>query len=148
MIRALEYNEVHLEFPSISCNESFARTVVAAFLIPVDPTVEEMADIKTAVSEAVTNCIVHGYPDAVGSIKMLCRLEKHSVTITVEDKGVGIEDIGKARTPMFTTGGAQRSGMGFTIMERFMDTLEVESIPGQGTKVVMRKELSFGVQKD
>ncbi len=148
MIRALEYNGAHLECPSISCKESFARTVVAAFLIPVDPTVEEMADIKTAVSEAVTNCIVHGYPDAVGPIKMLCRLEKHAVTITVEDKGVGIEDIGKARTPMFTTGGAQRSGMGFTIMERFMDTLEVESIPGQGTKVVMRKELSFGVQKD
>lgn len=135
-------NEMRLEFPSYSCNESFARSVVGAFAASMDPTLEELADIKTAVSEAVTNCIVHGYPDRIGSIVLTCAIcEGNTLEVQVQDEGVGIEDVKTARTPMFTTGGAERSGMGFTIMERFMTKLQVESTPGQGTTVTMIRKL-------
>ena len=135
-------NEMKLEFPSYSCNESFARAVVGAFAASMDPTLEELADIKTAVSEAVTNCIVHGYPDRIGTIVLTCAIcESNTLEVQVKDEGVGIEDIQTARTPMFTTGGAERSGMGFTIMERFMTKLHVASSPGQGTTVTMSRKL-------
>ncbi len=135
-------NELRLEFPSHSCNEAFARAAVGAFLTPMDPTMEELADIKTAVSEAVTNSIVHGYPQEAGSILLQCRLyDGNIVEITVTDQGVGIPDIKAARTPMYTTGGSERSGMGFTIMERFMSQLQVESQVGQGTRVFMTRTL-------
>lgn len=138
-------NEMKLEFPSYSCNESFARAVVGAFAASMDPTLEELADVKTAVSEAVTNCIVHGYPDRIGTIQMTCAiLGGDTLEIKIQDQGVGIADIKTARTPMFTTGGVERSGMGFTIMERFMTGLQVESAPGQGTTVTMTRKLRRG----
>lgn len=117
-------NYMTLEFPSRSSNEAFARSAVACFAAQLDPTLEELGDIKTAVSEAVTNCIVHAYPDGFGTIVLRCRILKdHVLDIVVKDRGVGIADIEKARKPMFTTGGADRSGMGFTIMESFMTSL-------------------------
>lgn len=138
-------NEMKLEFPSHSCNESFARAVVGAFAASMDPTLEELADIKTAVSEAVTNCIVHGYPECTGTIVMRCAIRGgDTLEVQVQDQGVGIEDIKTARTPMFTTGGDERSGMGFTIMERFMTGLQVESVPGEGTTVTMTRKLRRG----
>ncbi len=134
-------NEMHLEFPSHSCNEAFARAAVGAFAASLDPTMEELADVKTAVSEAVTNAIVHGYPDRVGTVHLDCVIhDGHILEITVRDNGVGIADIRAARTPMFTTGGEERSGMGFTIMERFMSQLQVESEPGRGTTVTMTRQ--------
>ena len=136
-------NYMILEFPSRSSNEAFARSAVACFAAQLDPTLEELGDIKTAVSEAVTNCIVHAYPDGFGTIMLRCRILKDNVLdIVVKDRGVGIADIEKARKPMFTTGGADRSGMGFTIMESFMDNLTVRSAPGKGTTVRMKKHLS------
>jgi stage II sporulation protein AB (anti-sigma F factor) len=135
-------NEMKLEFPSYSGNVAFARAVVGAFAAPLDPTLEELADIKTAVSEAVTNCVVHGYPDRVGTITVACRVpEPRTLEIVVTDTGVGIPDVAAARMPMFTTGGQDRSGMGFTIMERFMSGLTVQSRPGQGTTVTMVRVL-------
>lgn len=136
-------NYMILEFPSRSSNEAFARSAVACFAAQLDPTLEELGDIKTAVSEAVTNCIVHAYPDGFGTIMLRCRILKDNVLdIVVKDRGVGIADIEKARKPMFTTGGADRSGMGFTIMESFMDTLRVRSTPGKGTTVTMRRQIA------
>lgn len=136
-------NSFHLRFPSRSANEAFARAAAAAFIAQLDPTLDELNDIKTAVSEAVTNCIVHGYRDTVGTIAMAIRLvEPATVEITVRDQGCGIDDIARARTPLYTTGGAERSGMGFTIMESFMDKLTVRSAPGKGTTVRMQKALS------
>jgi len=138
-------NEIRLEFPSHSCNEAFARTAAAAFALCMDPTIEELSDIKTAVSEAVTNAIVHGYPDRVGQINMECTaFSTREIRIQVTDRGVGIPDIRRAREPMFTTGGEERSGMGFTIMEHFMTLLEVASVPGEGTSVTMYRKLSDG----
>ena len=138
-------NEIVLQFPSHSENEAFARTAAGAFLVPADPTVEELSDIKTAVSEAVTNAIVHGYPAETGTITMTARLyADRTLELTVEDQGVGIPDIPRAREPMFTTGGEERSGMGFTIMEHFMTCLDVESQPGKGTRVTMSRRLSGG----
>lgn len=138
-------NEMRLEFPSHSCNEAFARAVVGAFSAAMDPTLEELSDIKTAVSEAVTNCIVHGYPDRVGSIVLTCaQLDADTLEITVVDSGVGIPDVKAAREPMFTTGGEDRSGMGFTIMERFMTKLQVDSKPQEGTTVTMLRRLNRG----
>ena len=138
-------NEMQLEFPSHSCNEAFARAAVGAFLTALDPTMDELGDIKTAVSEAVTNCIVHGYPQKVGRIEIRARLYGgDTVEITVTDQGVGIPDVKAARTPMYTTGGRERSGMGFTIMERFMSQLQVESQVGQGTRVTMTRTLRPG----
>lgn len=136
-------NYMILEFPSRSSNEAFARSAVACFAAQLDPTLEELGDIKTAVSEAVTNCIVHAYPDGFGTIMLRCRILKDNVLdIVVKDRGVGIADIEKARKPMFTTGGADRSGMGFTIMESFMDAVKVRSTPGKGTVVTLRRRVS------
>lgn len=139
---ALE-NEVKLELPSLSVNEGIARATVAVFCSQLDPTATELADIKCAVSEAVTNCIVHAYPDTLGRISMKLRLfEDNSLEIVVKDWGVGIADVEQARTPLFTTGSEERSGMGFTIMESFMDTLKVRSVPERGTTVTMRRRIS------
>ena len=136
-------NFMILEFPSKSCNEAFARSAVACFAAQMDPTLEELGDIKTAVSEAVTNCIVHGYPDELGTIMLRCRILKdNTLDIVVKDKGVGIADVEQAKRPMFTTGGADRSGMGFTIMESFMTSFELISEPGKGTTVHMRRKLT------
>ena len=136
-------NYMILEFPSKSANEAFARAAVACFAAQLDPTMEELGDIRTAVSEAVTNAIVHAYPDALGIIMVRCRILKDkTLDIVVKDKGIGIPDLEKARRPMFTTGGADRSGMGFTIMESFMTTFEVTSEPGKGTTVHMRRKLN------
>ena len=135
-------NYIKLEFPSRSCNEALARSAAAAFAAQLDPTLEELGDVKTAVSEAVTNCIVHAYPDCVGRIRIRLRIpEEHLLEIVVQDWGKGIEDVEKAREPLFTTGGEERSGMGFTIMESFMDRLRVRSKPGRGTSVVMLREI-------
>ena len=136
-------NYVSLEFPSRSANESFARAAAACFAAQMDPTLEEVNDVKTAVSEAVTNAIVHAYPDRIGKIVMrLALLEDHALEIVVKDWGVGIEDVEKAREPLFTTGNQERAGMGFTIMESFMDTLKVRSVPGKGTTVTMRRKIA------
>lgn len=135
-------NYMTLEFPSKSANEAFARSAVACFASQLDPTIEELGDIRTAVSEAVTNCIVHAYPDGLGIITMRCRILKDNILdIVIKDKGVGIENLEQARKPMFTTGGADRSGMGFTIMESFMSSFDVISIPGKGTSVHMRRRI-------
>lgn len=135
-------NYMILEFPSKSSNEAFARSAVACFAAQMDPTLEELGDIKTAVSEAVTNCIVHAYPDGFGTIVLRCRILKDNVLdIVVKDKGVGIIDLDQARRPMYTTGGTDRSGMGFTIMESFMTSFSVSSTPGEGTTVHMRRKL-------
>ena len=135
-------NQVVLEFPSRSSNEAFAR-VAAGFAMQLDPTLEELGDIKTAVSEAVTNAIVHGYPENFGRIVMKLRIREGNILeIVVKDWGVGIADVEQARKPMFTTGNDERSGMGFTIMESFMDKLTVRSVPGRGTTVSMRKKLA------
>ena len=135
-------NYMILEFPSKSANEAFARSAVACFAAQLDPTMDELGDIRTAVSEAVTNCIVHGYPDSYGIITLRCRMLKDNVLdIIVKDRGVGIADTQQAMKPMFTTGGAERSGMGFTIMESFMTTFELVSEPGKGTTVHMRKRI-------
>ena len=136
-------NQVILEFPSRSANGGFLRTAAACFAAQLDPTLEEVNDIKTAVSEAVTNAIVHAYPDTLGKIVVKLRIrEDHALEIVVKDWGVGIEDIAQARTPLFTTGGEERSGMGFTIMESFMDTLKVRSVPGKGTTVTMGRKIA------
>ncbi len=135
-------NQMTLEFPSRSVNEAFARSAVACFASQLDPNLEELGDIKTAVSEAVTNCIVHGYPDTIGLISVRCRILADQVLdIVIKDKGRGIEDVAQARMPMFTTGGEERSGMGFTIMESFMHELKVTSRPGRGTTVHMKRKI-------
>ena len=135
-------NELTMEFLSRSCNEAFARAAVGAFIAPMDPNLEELSDIKTAVSEAVTNCIVHAYPDGDGTITLTCRVyPDRNIALTVEDHGVGIPDVTAARAPLFTTGGQDRSGMGFTIMEKFMTSLQVESALGRGTTVTMTRRL-------
>jgi stage II sporulation protein AB (anti-sigma F factor) len=135
-------NYMILEFPSKSSNEAFARSAVACFASQLDPTMEELGDIRTAVSEAVTNCIVHAYPDELGIISLRCRILKdHVLDVVIKDRGVGIPDIEQARRPAYTTGGADRSGMGFTIMESFMTDVEITSRAGKGTTVHMRRKL-------
>ena len=135
-------NYMTLDFPSRSANEGFARSAVACFAAQMDPTLEELGDIRTAVSEAVTNCIVHAYPNGIGNISVRCRILKDNVLdVVIKDKGVGIEDLEKARKPMYTTGGADRSGMGFTIMESFMTSFSVVSEPQKGTTVHMRRKI-------
>ena len=135
-------NYMILEFPSRSSNEAFARSAVACFAAQMDPTLEELGDIRTAVSEAVTNCIVHAYPNDLGIIILRCRILKDNVLdIVVKDRGVGITDVEQARRPAYTTGGGERSGMGFTIMESFMTSLEITSAQGKGTTVHMRRKL-------
>lgn len=133
-------NKVKLEILSKSANESFARIAVAAFVSQIDPTIEELADIKTAVSEAVTNSIIHGYEEKEGIIYITCILKNREITIEVKDNGIGIENIEMAKEPLYTSKpGLERSGMGFTIMESFMDEVKIESIIGMGTKVTMKK---------
>ena len=136
-------NEAAVTFLSRSANEGFARTTAACFAAQLDPTLEEVNDIKTAVSEAVTNCIVHAYPDTLGKVSMRLRMfEDNVLEIVVKDWGVGIADVEQARTPLFTTGTEDRSGMGFTIMESFMDGVRVRSAPGKGTTVTLRRRIS------
>ena len=135
-------NEMKLEFLSKSSNEAFARIAVAAFASQLDPTIEEIADIKTAVSEAVTNSIIHAYPNHEGIIKIHSKLYENEIEIEISDTGEGSENISEAREPLYTTkGNLERSGMGFTIMESFMDNLVVESIVGLGTKITMKKRI-------
>ena len=135
-------NTTRIQFDSLSVNEAYARGAAAAFLARYDPTVPQLADLKTAVSEAVTNCIVHAYPDRIGPIILKARiLPENVLDLVIKDRGCGIEDVEQARKPMFTTGGEERSGMGFTIMESFMDKLTVKSTPGKGTVVSMRKRI-------
>ena len=141
-------NEMKLEFISKSSNEAFARVAVAAFAAQLDPTIEELADIKTAVSEAVTNSIIHGYEDKQGIIKIVCKLRENEIIIEISDTGKGIEDIEAAKEPLYTTKpNLERSGMGFTIMESFMDSMEIESIVGLGTKVTMSKKIKEKEEK-
>lgn len=135
-------NEMKLEFISKSTNEAFARITVAAFASQLDPTIEELADIKTAVSEAVTNSIIHGYDNRQGIVRVMAKLKENEITIEISDKGKGIENIEVAKEPLYTTKpNLERSGMGFTIMESFMDSMEIESIVGLGTKITMTKKI-------
>ena len=135
-------NYMKLEIAAKSINESFARSAVAAFSLFLNPSISDLSDIKTAVSEAVTNCIVHAYPEGFGMITLRCRILKDNMLdIVIKDKGIGIADLEQARRPAFTTGGGERSGMGFTIMESFMSSFEVMSIPGKGTTVHMRRKI-------
>lgn len=134
-------NYIKIELPSLSINEGFARAAVSAFASQLDPTLEELGDIRTAVSEAVTNAIVHAYPDEIGTVHIRARITGNTLEILIRDKGRGIEDINKAREPLFTTGGDDRSGMGFTIMESFMDKVRVRSRTGVGTSVTMIKQI-------
>lgn len=135
-------NEMKLEFLSKSSNEAFARITVAAFASQLDPSIEELADIKTAVSEAVTNCIIHGYENRIGIVKIYGKLTEDEIMVQITDSGKGIENIEMAKEPLYTTKpNLERSGMGFTIMESFMDSVEIESIVGLGTKVTMRKKI-------
>ncbi len=141
-------NYVTLEFMSRSTNESFARIAVAGFAAQLDPTLDELGDIKTSISEAVTNAIVHAYPDKLGRILIKLKLlDGNILEIVVRDWGRGIENIEQARRPLYTTGGEERSGMGFTIMESFMDQLKVKSEPGKGTTVVMRKRVAVRAKR-
>lgn len=138
-------NEMEVIFDSCSANESFARVAVAAFLTQLNPTVEEVSDVKTAVSEAVTNCIIHGYENEIKKIYICCEIREKTFYVTVKDEGKGIENVEQAMLPMYTTKPeADRSGMGFSFMEAFMDSVEVESILGKGTKVKMAKTIGKG----
>ena len=135
-------NYMKLEFPSHDYNEAFARSAVACFASQLDPTMEELGDIRTAVSEAVSNCIIHAYPCEPGIITLRCRILKNStLDIVIKDRGTGISDLEQARKPMYTTCGSERSGMGFTIMESFMTSFSVTSVPGKGTTVHMKKRI-------
>ncbi len=135
-------NEMSVSFLSCSANESFGRAAVAAFAAQLDPTIDELSDIKTAVSEAVTNCIVHAYRDSIGVIYINCKLyDNGRIAIRIRDKGCGIKDIGQAMQPLFTTAGDERAGLGFAVMESFMDKLKVTSKVGHGTSVTMNKTI-------
>lgn len=141
-MKSIYDNEMELSFISRSNNEAFARITVAAFASQLDPTIEELADIKTAVSEAVTNCIIHGYEDMEGTVKIKAKLLEDTLEVEISDNGKGIEDIELARKPLYTTkGNLERSGMGFTIMESFMDKVEIQSVVGIGTKIIMKKTI-------
>ena len=142
-MRQKPVNEVVMTFLSRSANEGFARTAAACFVAQLDPTLDEVNDVKTAVSEAVTNAIVHAYPQTLGKITLRLRLfGDQTVEILVKDNGVGIEEVDRAREPLYTTGNEERSGMGFTIMESFMDRVRVRSAPGKGTTVVLSKQIA------
>ncbi len=135
-------NTVKITFPSRSVNEGFARSALSAFAAQADPTLDELADVKTAVSEAVTNCIVHAYANTIGPITLTAALyEDGTLRVSVADKGCGIPDVSKAMEPLFTTGGAERAGLGFAVMESFMDSVKVRSAPGKGTRVTLSKRL-------
>ena len=144
-MRTIKYtNQACLVFPSRSANEGFARTSAAAFAAQLDPTLDELEDMKTAVSEAVTNAIIHGYPNTLGKVELKLRIYPgNELELIVRDWGVGIPDVEQARAPLFTTGNEERSGMGFTIMESFMDSVKVKSTPGKGTQVTMRKRFAL-----
>lgn len=136
-------NKIKISAISRSANEAFLRSAVAAFAVQCDPTVDELADIKTAVSEAVTNCIVHAYRDSIGEISLVCELlEGNIIRIRIRDRGCGIEDVKKAMEPLFTTGSEERAGLGFAVMESFMDKIHVTSALGRGTTVVLEKKIS------
>ena len=136
-------NYIKLEFPAKSANEALARSAVAAFAAQLDPTLDEIGDIRTAVSEAVTNAVVHAYPDSLGTVWLRARIiDGEVLEIVVKDRGIGIPDIPQALQPLFTTGGDDRSGMGFTIMDNFMDKLRVRSVPGRGTAVTMKRRIA------
>lgn len=142
-------NSFKLNFPSNSSNESFARVAVASFVALVDPTVDEVCDIKTAVSEAVTNCIVHGYRNTIGTVYIEAALfSDNTLTIRVKDKGCGIPDINKAMEPLFTTAGGERAGLGFAVMQSFMDSIKVKSDCSKGTTVIMKKRLSIRMKSN
>lgn len=135
-------NTVKITFPSRSVNEGFARSALSAFAAQAHPTLDELADVKTAVSEAVTNCIVHAYANTIGPITLTAALyEDGTLRVAVADKGCGIPDVSKAMEPLFTTGGAERAGLGFAVMESFMDSVKVRSAPGKGTRVTLSKRL-------
>ena len=135
-------NEAAVTFLSRSANEGFARSALSAFAAQADPTLDELADVKTAVSEAVTNCIVHAYANTIGPITLTAALyEDGTLRVAVADKGCGIPDVSKAMEPLFTTGGAERAGLGFAVMESFMDSVKVRSAPGKGTRVTLSKRL-------
>lgn len=135
-------NEMKISFPSISANEAFGRAAVAAFAVQLDPTVDELCDIKTAVSEAVTNCIVHAYRDSIGTIYINCRiLEGGRFVVKIRDTGCGMEDVEQAMQPLYSTAGGERAGLGFAVMQNFMDRLHVTSKPGKGTSVIMQKDI-------
>jgi len=139
-------NYIKLEFPSKSVNEGFARNALACFAAQLDPTLDELGDIKTAVSEAVTNAIVHAYPEVIGKISLRAKItSENQIEIVIRDWGLGIPDVEQAKTPMFTTGGDERSGMGFTIMESFMDKVRVRSVPGKGTVVTLKRKISMRI---
>ena len=137
-------NTVKITFPSRSINEAFARSALAAFASQLDPTLDKLADVKTAVSEAVTNSIVHGYADRIGPVTLTASLYEDGILrVSVSDKGCGIPDVKKAMEPLFTTGGTERAGLGFAVMESFMDSVKVRSAPGKGTRVTMTKRLKL-----
>ena len=142
-------NEFRMTVDSRSVNEAFVRSAVATFSAQLDPTIEEIADIKTAVSEAVTNCIVHAYPDTIGKIYINCEITDNTLTVKIRDKGVGIENIAKAMEPLYTTAGEERAGLGFAVMQNFMDYVRVRSVVGRGTTVTMKKNIQvrYGSQK-
>lgn len=137
-------NEMRITFPAIDRNEAFARTVTAAFLVSENPTISELNDIKTAVSEAVTNAVIHGYQGKKGEVELSCRIRAEKITIVVRDRGCGIADVKKAMEAEYTSMEGERSGLGFTFMEVFMDSLRVESVLGEGTCVTMEKKLEGG----
>ena len=138
-----------MSFPSKSSNEAFARAAVASFVLQLDPTLDELSDIKTAVSEAVTNCIVHGYRDMIGKVYITAEIrDDHSLLVKVRDTGVGIENVELAMQPLYTTGGEERAGLGFAVMQSFMDSLKVKSTVGKGTTITMQKRISVRVGKN
>ena len=142
-------NKFTMSFPSKSSNEAFARAAVASFVLQLDPTLDELSDIKTAVSEAVTNCIVHGYRDTIGKVYITAEIRNdHSLLVKVRDTGVGIENIELAMQPLYTTGGEERAGLGFAVMQSFMDSLKVKSTVGKGTTITMQKRISVRVGKN
>jgi len=149
MANYINNNEMDLEFISKSNNEAFARVTVAAFVAQLDPTIEEISDIKTVVSEAVTNAIVHGYENEIGKVHIKCKINENIVTIQISDNGKGIDNIEMAKQPLYTTKpNLERSGMGFTIMESFMDELHIESVLGLGTKITMKKKIKSNINEE
>lgn len=141
-------NEINLNFPSKSCNESFARAVISAFISQLDPTIDELTDIKTSVSEAVTNCIAHAYKSKIGIIYINAKIFSNGkISIKIRDKGIGIDDINQAMEPLFTTGGSDRAGLGFAVMKSFMDKIKVHSSVGKGTTVYMEKSIIRRISK-
>ncbi len=142
-------NKFSVSFPSKSTNEAFARSCVAAFVLQLDPTIDELSDIKTAVSEAVTNCIVHAYPDTIGIVYISAEIKSdHSVSVKIRDRGVGIDNIERAMEPLYTTGGEERAGLGFAVMQSFTDGVKVRSKLGKGTTVTLNKKISIRVGKN